>query len=86
MPFKKGQVANPTGMTGDKARKIKQLKDLLLPLVPEAVEVVKELLRDPDTASFAVKEIFDRVYGKAPQSVELSGKDGAPLTAVIKDG
>lgn len=83
MPFKKGDNPNPTGFKGDTKRTQKQLKELLIHLVPKSIHIVEEMLDDPTTRFQTVKEIFDRVYGKAPQGVELTGPDGGALEITV---
>ena len=79
MAFKKGDIGNPKGHSGDKRRKEKQLRELLLKFVPDAVDVVGNALKDPDIALTAAKEVFDRVFGKSPQALELQGPDGEKI-------
>jgi len=74
MLFEKGNNANPIGRGAAMSRKSTQLKEMLLHCVPKAVELLEIWLRDnsdKDTQKFAVKEILDRVYGKAPQALQL---------------
>lgn len=60
------------GRPGPKpGRKTKMLSELLMPLLPKAIQAIKDSLDDPDTRMMGAKEIFDRIYGKAPQSVDL---------------
>lgn len=76
MPFKKGQSGNPNGT---KQRKLRQIQELLLPYAEEAVETLVNSMRQKKGGEYAAKDILDRLYGKAPQSVELTGKDGGPV-------
>lgn len=60
------------GRPGPKpGRKTKMLSELLMPLLPKAIQAIKDSLDDPDTRMMGAKEIFDRIYGKAPQAVDL---------------
>lgn len=52
-------------------RKTRQLSELLMPLVPKAIKALSNALSDPDKDVSAAKEVLDRVYGKAPQAVDL---------------
>jgi hypothetical protein len=52
-------------------RKTRQLSELLMPLVPKAIKALSNALKDPDKDVSAAKEVLDRVYGKAPQAVDL---------------
>lgn len=85
MPFKPGNKANPTGPKPGERRKAKQLRELLIHLVPKSVQVLEELLNDPEYRHLVPKEVFDRVYGKAPQCLEVTGEDGGPVQLIIKD-
>lgn len=46
---------------------------------PEALRVLVEALRDPNTALAAAKEILDRGFGRPAQAVEITGEDGGPV-------
>jgi hypothetical protein len=50
---------------------------------PDAVKTLAEIMKDvsvsPAARVAAAKELIDRGYGKAMQTTELTGKDGAPL-------
>lgn len=66
-------------------RKRGQIREILLPHVPEAIKALIESLGVKDTRLAAAKDILDRVYGKAAQAVEVTGEEGGPLIAVIRD-
>jgi hypothetical protein len=83
MPIKKGDVLNPTGFKGDTKRTQKQLKELLIHLVPDCIRELEDMIKDPAFKQFAIKEILDRVHGKAPQGVEVTGADGQPLSITV---
>lgn len=81
--FKKGQSGNPEGR-----RRHKLADGLVNEYGPEALQIIRELMRtskSPKIRLDAAKYLADRAYGKAPQALELQGKDGGPLVAVIKD-
>lgn len=80
MVFQPGNNANPGGKPKGKE---KQLRELLLPGLQEAVNVLLKALKKPDEQLKAAREILDRVYGKAPQSIEVSGKEMSPPIAII---
>jgi hypothetical protein len=86
MTWVKGQSGCPAGKAKGVKDKRKQLRDLLWHLVPKAAQVLEEMLSEKDNKAFAAKEVFDRVYGKAAQAVELTGKAGGPMQAVIQLG
>lgn len=46
---------------------------------PEALKVLVEALKIPETAMAAAKEILDRGFGRPAQAVELTGEDGGPV-------
>lgn len=54
----------------------------------EAIKALVEIVRDGDAPHAArvsaVKEILDRGYGKASQSVELTGAKGGPVETVTR--
>lgn len=84
MPFKPGNNINPNGFPTPMRRKVKQLRDLLLDDVPAAVETLRRLMKSDKQAHFAAKEILDRVYGKAPQSIELTGDQSIIVNVVLQ--
>ena len=91
--FKPGQSGNPEGPKPGYRQARTVLKELLAvelddvnPLTGEKGKyTVADLLhlqqikkaKEGDTSAY--KEIQDRVDGKAPQSLELTGKDGGPI-------
>ncbi len=58
----------------------KQVKELLMHLVPRAAKVLESMLEDKEQRGFAAKEILDRVYGKARQEVETKVTGGFNIT------
>lgn len=46
---------------------------------PKALKVLVDALDKPDLAFAAAKELLDRGFGRAPQSVEMSGPDGGAI-------
>lgn len=83
MTFKPGVSGNPSGR--------KALDPVLKARIKELGERALERLAllaesaDEDVALQASKYLADRHLGKAPQAVELSGEDGGPIIAVIRD-
>lgn len=85
MPFAKGQSGNPGGGRKGAAKKEKQIRELLMHLSPKAIKAIERILDTPghDSEQFAIKEVLDRVWGKAPQAVQVSDPDGNALQFVI---
>jgi ferritin-like protein len=86
MPIKKGQILNPKGSDGGKNVKATMCREML---IPEAKKTVNNLIRlrnssDESISLSATKEILDRLYGKAPQSLELSGEVAQTFTFTDK--
>lgn len=63
-----------------------QIRDLLIEHVPKAIQVLVEELDSKENRAGVAQDILNRVYGKAPQAVQVTGENGGPLVAVIKDG
>lgn len=84
--FVKGKSGNPGGRP-KKTQAERDALEMIRKMAPEAVIKMKEMLDDPDTPA-AVKakictEILDRTYGKAFQSIDVSGID---RTVTVKIG
>lgn len=56
---------------------VAKLRDKFGPIVDKLIEKAEQ------GDSFAVKELFDRAFGKAAQSMELTGKDGEALSTQL---
>jgi hypothetical protein len=78
MPWKKGQSGNPTGVGVGKEKLFRQALVMELKAagedLPELREIARELIeaaKSPahDDWTFAVREIIDRIDGKAPVMV-----------------
>ena len=70
---------------GTKNKTTIDVKELALVHGPKCMEVLADLAVNADAESVKVsacKEILDRAYGKAPQFVEHTGKDGEKLEDV----
>lgn len=91
--FKKGQSGNPAGRKKDtekdklvKKAKKQFIKDYIEKLSAELPEIEPILVKKAKSGNIvAIKEIHDRVMGKAPQAIEMTGKDGSPLTVLLKE-
>ena len=67
---------------GAKNKATAEIKELAQAAAPEAMAELTRLAKEADnetTRVSAIKEILDRGYGKAPQSHEVTGKDGSPI-------
>lgn len=82
MTFVKGKSGNPKG------RKVEntEIKELAKAKSPLAFNKIVSLLdsEDAKVCMAAAKEILDRAFGKPAQAVEVSGKNGAKLAALIE--
>jgi hypothetical protein len=82
MPFAKGQSGNPSG----RKKEDPELKEACRKLT---AQLIKRLLHwanqdeDPGASVKAIGILLDRGHGKAVESLEVSGKNGAPLTPVF---
>lgn len=84
MTFKQGISGNPAGMSSAAKKNSLLLKELLIKHVPDAVAVIVECLKEKENKTWAAKEILDRVYGKAAQSIDVGEEAGQALTAVLQ--
>jgi hypothetical protein len=71
MAFKPGNNANPDGGKVVKAHKQKLASELLAMSVPKAVKAINAALDSKDPA-WAAKLVFEYVYGKPSQAVDLT--------------
>lgn len=85
MPWKKGVSGNPKGKPKGAGNKARILAEKFLPHVAAAVRATVKNLEDPDSAVVqrAAKEVLDRVFGTAPQQVEIKGDNEAPIQHII---
>lgn len=74
-----GPSLNPSG----RPKSLAEFREALTEHVPTALKVLVDIMGDPMAQHkdriAAVREVLDRKFGKASQSVELTGKDGGPL-------
>jgi hypothetical protein len=91
--FPKGQSGNPGGRPKGLAKYIRErcgangelLIDGLVAVVNNDVDYLSQRgMEIPNTREWleAHRELLDRGYGKAPQTIELTGDDGGPVQLV----
>lgn len=80
----KGQSGNPRG----RARTPPELTEACRRLSTDAVSVLGAILRSkksrPQDRIRAAEVLLDRGYGKAAQTVELSGPEGGPIPVAVE--
>jgi hypothetical protein len=86
--WKKGQSGNPRGRLPDEELACARAaaRKLILPYAADLVQSLVDIARRGRSESariHAATALLDRLYGKAPQSVELTGKDGGPVQARV---
>lgn len=76
--------AQPGNQNAAKSRMFYDKLRLVLTQQPERLrKIAEELVTQAENGEpWAIKEIMDRVDGKAIQAQEISGADGAPLTGI----
>jgi hypothetical protein len=77
-PFPKGVSGNPHGRRPIPA----DIKQALLELVPDAIEVLRKMVKADKVNALsgkAAENVLDRVYGKPAQGIEHSGPGGGVL-------
>lgn len=88
---KKGEVRNPSGLSKEQARLRDETRQIIFKAGPEIAKYLIERIKlaegniEQDLTSAALKAL-DHVIGKATDSIEISGKDGGPVQAVINFG
>lgn len=78
MAFKKGKSGNPGGRPKGEG----EVRDLAKAYTKEAINKLANWMRSNNSkASVAASmALLDRGWGRPAQAVELSGKDGGPIT------
>ena len=82
--FVKGQSGNPGGKSAMDLEFFKALKKA----AAKSLDRICEIAASPNDENYFKANIWiaERAYGKAAQGIELTGENGGPLIAVIKDG
>lgn len=81
MAFKKGDIGNPEGGKLPAIRKAIQAREDLLELLPDAKKMLARAIERGLKSGLytgdglrAAAQVYDRVYGKPQQAVEVTGK------------
>lgn len=89
-PARKGHTNNPGGPAGPKSKMAKELaelcrrEDVAINVLAELIDIGRAWRTDHKMAPSSVaalKEIYDRGYGKAPQRIEGEGIDALAALA-----
>ncbi len=83
--FKPGKSGNPSGRAKKTAEQI-TLEAMCKTKTPDALDTIIEIMRSGENERnrlAAAQYIIDRAYGKAPQALELSGRDGGTIDHTI---
>jgi len=79
MAFEKGKSGNPGGRPKALMPDGRTLAEAAREHSADALKVLIEALKKPELSFAAAKELLDRGFGRAPQSVEVGGPDGGPI-------
>lgn len=82
--FTKGRSGNP----GGRPKAEGEVRDLARKYTKDAIERLVHWMKSENAKASVVasQALLDRGYGKPGQAVELTGKGGGPLQAVIQIG
>lgn len=85
MVWKKGQSGNPGGRNTE--IDLTEIRTLARTHTKIAIDCLVHWARDlKNPASIgAAQALLDRGWGKPQQAVEVSGKDGGPLVAIVRN-
>lgn len=83
--FKPGKSGNPSGRAKKTAEQI-TLETMCKAKTPDALDTIVEIMQRGENERnrlAAAQYIIDRAHGKAPQALELSGRDGGAIDHTI---
>jgi len=86
--FEKGHTYSQCKRHIEATEKSRALKKALINAVSEDdIKKIGQILIDKAKKGDipAIKELFDRLWGRSPQSVEIGGEDGGPIPVSIVD-
>ena len=84
-PFSAGKSGKPSGRPKKTAEQI-TLEALCKAKTPDALDTIVEIMQRGENERnrlAAAQYIIDRAHGKAPQALELSGRDGGTIDQTI---
>lgn len=83
-PFKKGESGNPNGKPALYPGFLKAMRERS----PKAIELIDEALNSEDAwrQQWAVQQVLDRAWGKAPQAITGEGGEGGVVFVAIDTG
>ena len=82
--FQKGKSGNPSGRKPVPP----EIKEALTSLVPKAVERLQEIVNESTNEKIviqAVQTVFDRVYGKPIQAVDMKSENEHKIEVVLQE-
>ncbi|WP_215747867.1 DUF5681 domain-containing protein [Gluconobacter sp. P1C6_b] len=82
-PFKKGQSGNPGGIPKDLREVIALARSHTVTAITALAEIAGSPASPESARVSAANALLDRAWGKAKETVEISGQDGAPLGLVV---
>ncbi|MBS1060755.1 DUF5681 domain-containing protein [Gluconobacter sp. Dm-44] len=82
-PFQKGQSGNPSGLPKDIREVIALARSHTVTAITALAEIAGSPASPESARVSAANALLDRAWGKAKETVEISGQDGAPLGLVV---
>lgn len=86
--FEPGKSGNPKGRGSETDQQKRVAKELLSPYAVKAAERIGRDVssEDPDLYQWAIKMVFEYVFGKPNQAVDLKPGEGASFKLIIEAG